>query len=213
MKMTSSCIVVFAKAPQAGTTKTRLIPLLGADRAAALQARLIEHTLVTAKAADVGPVWLYGTAITDKFLSACARHHDVPLVDQSEGDLGKRMRSAFEKAFEHSACVLLIGSDCPALTVRHLREAAHALAQGLDAVFIPTEDGGYALIGLTRTDPKLFSDICWSTSDVMDETRARLRELRFEWTELETLWDVDRPADYVRLIESGFVPGEPGTSE
>lgn len=206
MQLTSSCIVVFAKAPRPGTTKTRLIPLLGAAGAAAFQARMIEHTLVTAQAAEVGPVQLYGTAITDGFLSTCADRYGVPLVEQSQGDLGVRMRAAFEKALAKSAGVVLIGSDCPALTVAHLRSAARALSEGHDAVFIPTEDGGYALIGLTRTHARLFSEISWSTSGVMEETRARLRELGFDWTELETLWDVDRPADYARLAQDNLLP-------
>jgi len=205
MQLTNSCTIVFAKAPRPGTTKTRLIPLLGADGAAALQARLVEHTLVTAKAAAVGSVALYGTPAADEFLRTCAGRYDVPLVDQCEGDLGKRMHAALDNAFAQSACVLLIGSDCPALTVRHLRSAERALADGHDAVFVPTEDGGYALVGLTRIHSKLFSDICWSTSRVMEATRTRLRELGFNWTELETLWDVDRPADYVRLMASGLV--------
>lgn len=206
MQRTSSCIVVFAKAPQPGATKTRLIPLLGAVGAAAFQARMIQHTLVTAQAADLGPVQLYGTAITDEYLCACAARYGALLVKQSQGDLGDRMHAAFEKALAQSACVLLIGSDCPALTVAHLRDAARALSQGHDAVFIPTEDGGYALIGLTRAHPRLFSEISWSTSSVMEETRARLRELRFDWTELETLWDVDRPADYARLTKDNLLP-------
>jgi rSAM/selenodomain-associated transferase 1 len=188
------------------------MPLLGAAGAASLHARMIEHTLVTAKSSNVGPVQLYGTDIADAFLSACAKDHGVTLLKQSDGDLGERMRSAFEKAFEDNGCVVLVGTDCPALTVSHLRDAARALSHGHDAVFIPTEDGGYALIGLARIDPRLFSDIAWSTSGVMDETRRRLRELGFGWMELQTLWDVDRPADYVRLIESGFVPGELGPS-
>lgn len=203
MQLTNSCIIVFAKAPRPGTTKTRLIPLLGAEGAAALQARLIEHTLVTATAATRVSVRLYGTPATDEFLRNCAERHDVPLLSQSEGDLGERMRSAFDDAFAHSACVLLIGTDCPALTVRHLESASRALSQGCDAIFVPTEDGGYALIGLTRTHPELFSEISWSTSRVMEETRTRLRELEFDWRELETLWDVDRPDDYARLMDNG----------
>jgi glycosyltransferase A (GT-A) superfamily protein (DUF2064 family) len=72
-------------------------------------------------------------------------------------------------------------------------------------VFSPTEDGGYALIGLTRCDERLFEGIAWSTPRVMDETRARLRGLGWRWRELDTLWDVDRPADYERLVASALL--------
>lgn len=201
MQLTSSCIVVFAKAPQSGAAKTRLIPLLGAVGAAALQARMIQHTLVTAQAADLGPVQLYGTAITDGYLCACAARYGALLVKQSQGDLGDRMRAAFEKTLAESACVLLIGSDCPALTVAHLRDAARALSQGHDAVFIPTEDGGYALIGLTRCDNRLFENITWGGDSVLAATRERLKVLKWRWRELETLWDIDRPEDYRRWSE------------
>jgi rSAM/selenodomain-associated transferase 1 len=197
-------IIVFAKAPRPGAAKTRLIPVLGRDGAAALHARLIEHTLATAKSAGIGPVELHGAPASDPSLRACALRHQVALVDQSVGDLGERMRCAFERALADARNVLLIGSDCPALEARHLRSATDALAEGCDAAFAPTEDGGYALVGLTRLDPSLFSNITWSTAAVMGETRSRLAGLGWQWLELETLWDVDRPEDYARLAKSGW---------
>ena len=100
---------------------------------------------------------------------------------------------------------MLIGTDCPALTPRDLRLAAHHLEAGADAVFSPTEDGGYALIGARRCDLRLFEGIAWSSATVMEETRARLRDLGWRWEELPTLWDVDRPADYERLLASGLL--------
>lgn len=99
----------------------------------------------------------------------------------------------------HGGPLLLIGTDCPALTERHLAAAEAALAQGNDAVFIPAEDGGYVLIGLQRPCPEVFRDIAWSTAHVMAQTRARLLEAGLRWKELETLWDIDRPADLARL--------------
>jgi glycosyltransferase A (GT-A) superfamily protein (DUF2064 family) len=97
--------------------------------------------------------------------------------------------------------VLVIGSDCPAMTVDHLRNAADAL-RAADVVIVPAEDGGYALIGMRRPHPELFADMAWSTPAVMEETRARLRRLRLIWRQLATLWDVDTPADLARLHES-----------
>lgn len=81
---------------------------------------------------------------------------------------------------------------------RLLVAACNALSDN-EAVLIPTEDGGYALIGLVQHDPRLFRDIDWGTERVMNQTRARLSELGRRWHELETLWDVDRPEDYRRL--------------
>src|SRR5262249_58503393 len=97
---------------------------------------------------------------------------------------------------------LVIGTDCPVLTATHISMAAGILRGGEDAVVIPSDDGGYVLIGMRRAQPLLFSDMRWSTPDVMDETRRRLRQLRLSWQEPVTLWDVDVPADLERLRET-----------
>jgi len=199
-------VLVFAKAPQPGAVKTRLIPVLGAEGAAALHAKLIKHTLKIAKHSALKIVELHGAPATDPFLAYCGARYNATLVEQCEGDLGARMFNAFTSALAGGGSAILIGTDCPSLTARHLRQAAQALAGGNDAVITPTEDGGYALIGLARCDPHLFSDIAWSSAQVMEQTRTRLRDLGWRWTELEMLWDVDRPADYERLNASGLIP-------
>ena len=201
--MNSTVVIVFAKAPEPGAVKTRLIPLLGADGAAALHARLVKRTLETARAASLRPVELHCAPDTDDpFCGFCAGHYGVSLKSQADGDLGARMLSAITHALGAHARVLLIGTDCPALTARHLRQADRALREGADAVFAPCEDGGYALIGLKRADARLFDRIAWGTDGVMAATRSRLRQLGWRWSELETLWDVDRPEDYQRLLEA-----------
>ena len=115
------------------------------------------------------------------------------------------MLYAFESALAAHARVLLLGSDCPALTAPHLLQADRALRDGADAVFVPCEDGGYALIGLRRVAARLFDGIVWGGRDVMASTRVRLDALGWRWRELETLWDVDRPEDYQRLLASGLL--------
>jgi rSAM/selenodomain-associated transferase 1 len=199
--------LVFAKAPHPGLAKTRLVPLLGEAGAAALHARLIAHTLATLESAALGDIELHGTPADDDFLRSSAARYGARLVPQCAGDLGERMRAAFQQALATCDCAILIGSDCPALTASHLRRAASALEEGADAVFVPAEDGGYALIGLSRCDERLFERIPWSTPRVMDETRVRLAALGWRWEELETLWDVDTPADYGRLAASGLLEG------
>ena len=198
-------LLVFAKAPEPGVVKTRLIPVLGAQGAAALHARLLKHTLAVAKQASLGTLELHGAPAADPFLAYCAARYDAALIDQCEGDLGTRLGSALDRALQTGGTAIVIGSDCPALTARHLRQAAAALAGGDDAVLIPAEDGGYALLGLARCDERLFTDIAWSTGAVLDQTRARLKALDWRWTELETLWDVDTPEDLERLTASGLL--------
>jgi rSAM/selenodomain-associated transferase 1 len=199
-------ILVFTKSPRPGTVKTRLIPLLGKRGAADLQKLLLEHTLETACAASFSSVELHCAPGTrSSFLRTCGARYGVSLFPQSTGDLGVRIKTAMQNALIESPRAILIGTDCPALTVHHFREAATQLAAGKDAVFVPTEDGGYALVGLARFDACVFDGIDWGTSSVMNETRARMTNLGWNWHELETLWDVDRPQDYQRLLASAFL--------
>jgi hypothetical protein len=204
--MTSTVVIVFAKAPEPGAVKTRLVPVLGAEGAAALHAKLVKRTLETARVASLKPVQLHCAPGTDDaFFRYCEGHYGVTLLAQAGDDLGARMHAAFAQALAAHPRALIVGTDCPALTARHLRQAEKALRDSADAVFVPCEDGGYALIGLTRTDPKLFDGVAWSTATVMADTRARLKQLGWKWQELETLWDVDRPEDYQRLLDSGLL--------
>lgn len=196
-----TAVIVFARAPSPGAVKTRLIAVLGAEGAAALHARLTEQALETARATAIGQIELHGTpGIDDPFLRSCARRFAAALAAQTGADLGARMHAAFESVLSRHTRALLVGSDCPALTARHLREADQALRGGADAVFVPCEDGGYALVGLRRVEPLLFQGIQWGGESVMAETRDRLRSLGWRWRELETLWDVDRPEDFARLM-------------
>src|SRR5689334_14734736 len=131
-------IAVFAKAPVAGEVKTRLVPTLGADGAARLHERLVEHALETAIAARLGPVELWcAPDPAHPFFEGCAQRFGVALRRQRGADLGARMHDAFAAT---GAPLLLIGSDCPALTPADLRACAAALGTH-DAVFVPAEDG------------------------------------------------------------------------
>jgi uncharacterized protein len=195
-------VAVFAKAPIAGFAKTRLIPMLGADGAARLQERLIWHAVGTACAAAVGPVTLWATPDENHAVfRAIATHFRIALARQCDGDLGARMLEAIAAA---RGPALVIGTDCPALAAEHVCAAADILRGGTDAVVLPAEDGGYVLIGLQRPDPALFADMRWSTSQVMQETRRRLRARNLTWQELATLWDLDVPDDLARLRALGF---------
>ena len=189
-------IAIFAKAPVPGYAKTRLAPLLGAAGAAALQAELVRRALATALAAGLGPVSLWCAPDRSHPLFArLANEHGIRLLNQQRGDLGHRMAAAFEA---RAGPLLLIGTDCPALTTGHLRHCAAALARGGEAVFLPAEDGGYVLVGLRRPRPEIFAGIAWGRPTVMAETRERLRGLAIAWSEPATLWDIDEPSDYER---------------
>lgn len=195
-------IAILAKAPLPGFAKSRLALALGADRAAALQARFIERAVTTARSADIGPVALWVTPDRDHpALKTLAALFGVVLARQPEGDLGVRMLAALDAA---RGPALVIGTDCPALEPDHLRAAADALTTGVDAVVVPVDDGGYALIGMRVPEPRLFDGMPWSTADVMAETRRRLTRLGLCWREPARLWDVDLPEDLRRLEREGL---------
>lgn len=190
-------IAILAKAPIPGFAKTRLIPAIGAHAAAVLQQRLTEHALATALAADIGSVTLCCApdATHDTFLKLVARLR-ITLKPQPKGDLGARMLAA---AAGSAGPVLVIGTDCPALTEVHLRGAATALRGGTDVILIPAEDGGYVLIGMRSAQPALFSNIAWGTTTVLADTRAKIIEHRLMLVERPPLWDVDTESDLERL--------------
>jgi uncharacterized protein len=195
-------VAVLAKAPLAGFAKTRLIPQLGADGAAALQARLIERAAATAGDAAIGPVTLWATPDAGHpVFQAIRARAGIALACQCDGDLGARMLAAAAAA---NGPVLVIGTDCPLLTSAHLRGAADILRNGTDVVVYPAEDGGYVLIGMRRPQPALLDHMHWSTPGVMEETRRRLRQHGLRWEEPVTLWDVDLPHDLARLRELGW---------
>ena len=198
--MKTSCpVIVMAKAPMAGFAKTRLIPALGAQGAAALAECLLERAIGHALDAQLGPVDL--CCAPDMSHPALARHAARPgmaLSTQGDGDLGARMARAFERWLVCSGRALMIGTDAPALDAVMLDRAARALDDA-DAVFVPALDGGYALIGLRCAAPTLFSGMVWSTASVMADTRERLAAAGLSHIELPPAADIDEPADLVHL--------------
>src|SRR6266498_3128834 len=196
-------VVVFARAPEPGKVKTRLIPALGEAGAAALHRRLVMHSLRAATDAKLGPVELWcAPDASARFFLECERRFGVSLHSQGEGDLGARMRRAFGAALARASRAILVGSDIPALSPQYLSDAERALVASDDVVIGPAEDGGYVLIGLSRCDAGLFREIPWGGPEVLAETRRRVAALRWRLSELPTLWDLDRLEDLQRLPEA-----------
>lgn len=210
--MTPVRIVIFAKAPQAGFAKTRLIPALGAQGAADLARRLLLHTVATALAANVGPVEMCVTPSAEP-----AIWQDLGIADavrwsvQGEGDLGARLARAATRVLQEGDSILLIGTDCPDLSVLDLREAARAL-QSNDAALFPAHDGGYVLLGLNRVHPSLFKEIAWSTDTVAGDTLSRLRLLGWTVHGHAMLHDIDEPGDLQWLPAAWKMAPHPAAS-
>lgn len=213
--MTQVRILLLAKAPVPGRVKTRLIPALGAEGAARLAGRLLCHALAQALQADLGPVEVCASPAPEHpdwqpWLPAL-RQMGAPgprlaWSDQGEGDLGARMARSAQGYLDAGEPVMLMGTDCPALTPHRLRQAARAL-HGHKAALIPARDGGYVLLGLRAFHPSLFTAMPWGGSTVADLTLGRLRDLNWRVWVGEALADIDVPADLAVL------PGElAGTS-
>lgn len=197
-----SRILVMAREPVPGQAKTRLIPVLGEAGAADLHRRLVERLLGSLQQAAIAPVQLWCTPDSRApFFQDCARRYAVDLHQQTGEDLGQRMARALLAALAEDgvASALVVGCDIPALDGELLAQACEVLHAGNDAVLLPMEDGGYGLLGLRQMAPELFAGVAWGGSGVLAQTREKLRGLRWQWQELEPLWDVDRPDDLARL--------------
>jgi rSAM/selenodomain-associated transferase 1 len=202
-------MVIFAKEPQPGFSKTRLIPALGAQGAATLAKLLLERMLQAAIASEVGVVEL---CVTPWSSEEVWRKMGVPvsvqLTDQGDGDLGVRMARAAQRVIDAGESVLLVGTDCPQLDAGQLQIAALAL-QDADATLIPALDGGYVLLGLNQYDASVFSGIAWSTSNVATATHERIQALHWRVQTLAPLHDIDEPADLQYLpaaLSSNLTP-------
>lgn len=200
MRSCAGKIIIFARAPIPGQTKTRLIPALGEAGAARLHAKMIHQTLEKVTVLENVDVELWCAPDTNHhFFLSCADSFGVTLRKQLGADLGERMNSTFTTVLKDLPWAILIGTDCPELTINDLKQAITILRGDVDAVLGPATDGGYVLIGLSRPAQTLFINMPWGSSRVAELTRERLRGIKMHWRELPARNDIDRPEDLVHL--------------
>jgi rSAM/selenodomain-associated transferase 1 len=186
---------IFAKEPQPGRVKTRLCPPLTFAEAAQVHHLSLEQT-VTALA-PLQPLIFYSgdVAYFQKNFPG------LPLLPQSEGDLGERMAQALRALHARgNERALLVGSDAPDLPRQLIIDAYTALASAA-VVTIPAADGGYVLIGERGHHPPLFCGVPWSTSAVLERTRAICAAQHLPYTEIGNWEDVDDAAALLRLMQ------------
>ena len=199
--MNKSALLVFTRAPVPGQTKTRLIPLLGAQGAADFHQTVLQSTLAESNASDFRTVEIWcATEIDHPFLKQCELNYACSMKIQQGDDLGERMHHAIDIALLKNKFVVIIGSDCPAITTDILNKTHQQLSNGKDAVLGPASDGGYYLIGLKKPNSSIFQDIVWGEANVAERTREKFADLGLDYVELEELSDIDTPEDYQRYI-------------
>ncbi len=200
--MCTNCrLLLFTRYPEVGKTKTRLIPVLGAEGAALLQKRLTER--IVGQAGLLKQQTGIQTAV--HYTGGSRRNMaswlgPLNYFQQADGDLGQRMRFAFEHTFAGGVdTAVLIGSDIPDITADLLRHAFTSLLTS-EVVIGPSQDGGYYLIGLTARNsttlfPLLFEKIHWSTPELFTGTMKRLEKAGHNAEILSILRDIDLPSD------------------
>jgi len=205
--MSTVAVGIMCKTPSPGQSKTRLSPPLQPDECAELSACFIRDLSRTIDAlAGRGDVT--GYAVYTPVGSEDALRRLLPaafkLMPQIEGALGARLIHATADLLDagHRA-VILVGSDSPTLPRSILSAAVDAVVAGVNVVLSPALDGGYTLVGLSRSHPRLFEDIPWSTDAVYRLTLERAREMALPIVELPGWYDVDDEAS-LRLLEEEF---------
>ncbi len=195
--MTRPRLIIFTRYPEPGKVKTRLIPALGAEGAAAVHRQLAAHTLRWASEFSASGDIHVEVRFDGGNLEAMRRLFGSCLdyQPQGPGDLGSRLDRAIRESVAAGApTTIVVGTDCPQLDRRHV-EATIKKLTAVDLVLGPALDGGYYLIGVRQAYPALFSEIAWGTSEVFQQTREAAAELGLSVALLEPLADVDRPAD------------------
>ncbi len=189
--------ILFARFPQPGKAKTRLIPALGSEGAAQAQRLMTEFILTRLRAwrlqSPQHAIHIYYTGKTPQAWRDWLGR-DIPLFAQQGRTLGEKMAHALRHTLARGAQkAVLMGTDAPEMDVPLWQDAFHRL-ETHDAVAGPTADGGYYLIGQRRFIPELFEQIDWSTDRVWAQTQARARVV-CALAVLPQLTDVDTPRE------------------
>lgn len=191
----SGILILFAKAPEAGVAKTRLIPVLSPSGAARLQEAMIIDILNATQSLPTDRCLMASPSAQHPFFQRMKSLYDIPCNDQVGADLGERLKNAFRLYFRKGyQRVVIIGTDAPTLPVSWIQQAFGVLdKEGL--VLGPSTDGGYYLVGLGEEVGALFEGIPWGTERVLAETLKVVNQRKIPSFLLPFWYDLDRPGD------------------
>jgi rSAM/selenodomain-associated transferase 1 len=181
-----TALLVLAKEPAPGRTKTRLSPPCSPDEASALAEAALADTLRTVAATRVSRRVLILAGEAGPWLP-----RGIEVLPQRGAGLCERLAAAFEDVADPA---VLIGMDTPQVTPALLERAAVALHR-VEAILGPAEDGGFWLVGMRRPDPRAFAGVPMSRRSTCLLQARRFRELGLSTGFLPTLRDVDTAED------------------
>ena len=213
--MSAACgIAIMAKASAPGRTKTRLVPPLAYEEAAALNTAFLQdiadNLIEAGRHAPLAGYVAYGPIGSEDFFSRVLPP-SIGLIDAWQPNFGDCLFHTIERIFArgHTAAVVL-NSDSPTLPTGLLIETAEVLARpGERAVLGPSTDGGYYLLGLKTAHRRVFEDIAWSTGCVAAQTLERAKEIELDVHVLPAWYDIDDVEDLRRLnseLQAGASP-------
>lgn len=195
----SNALLVVAKRPAPGHTKTRLSPPLSPEHAATLYECFLKDTLeIMRRVPGVQPAIAYLPHDQADYFAGLAP--DFDLLPQQGSDLGSRLDNALNHYLELGySRVAVMDSDGPTLPL-HCLELAFERLEAADVVLGPCEDGGYYLIGLKKPAPRLLREVRMSTPRVTADTLALAQDLGLRVALLPTWYDVDDARSLKRLL-------------
>ncbi|MEI7816909.1 MAG: TIGR04282 family arsenosugar biosynthesis glycosyltransferase [Desulfuromonadales bacterium] len=202
-------LILFAREPIPGKLKTRLASAIGNQAASELYETMFRDTLKTARQLTNVEVIVFW-ACDEESLPLLAEKYQCSSRNQCEGDLGRRMQVAFEEMFaEGCGACCIIGSDAPDLPLTYIQDACQLLVSPqVDIVFGPSIDGGYYLLGMRQVWPQLFTNISWSSDEVLEQSLAAANlaglavALLPKWQDIDTFEDLQAFQERTRLMPS-----------
>ena len=195
-------IIIMAKVPRAGNVKTRLQPFLSAEECRSLAEAFLFDAISKARNVCDKLIIAFSPPGEKSYFDEFETRGDLILIEQKEGDLGKRMTNAFEFAVgaDSGAAVVMIGTDSPTFPAKFAEKAFSELEKKAEIVLGKSDDGGFYLIGLKKIFSTLFDRIEWSSAQVFGQITANVESLKIGCLELISGWyDVDTFEDLRRL--------------
>ena len=203
IKSANAVVMQFAKWPEAGRVKTRLIPALGVSGALSAHVALTLAVLENLNDSGLAVQFWWDRElepvpdVAQEVVQAIDQRHVEQRIQEGV-NLGDRMLKALAVGLESHHLALIVGSDCPSVDPGYVLQAVVCLEE-YDVVLGPSDDGGYVLIGARRVVPHMLDGVAWGTGSALKQTCEQIKKMGLSVGFLEPRWDVDEPEDWARF--------------